>query len=359
LKLIKTEKYIHTKGGRMKIIILKPANQKGTLPGLLWIHGGGYITGMAAMVNFSRGRDIASQCGAVVLSPEYRLSGKAPYPAALEDCYEALLFMKKHTEELGIRTDQLMVGGESAGGGLSAALCLYARDKKEVNISFQMPLYPMLDCQDTESSKNNHGHIWNTRRNHYGWRKYLAGMNQKDIIPSYASAARATDYSGLPPAYTFVCDGEPFYCETLTYVEQLKKAGIKASVDVYHAKTHAFDMMCPWLKVSKQAKRELLKRFEYAKKHFYAENKKGETTMNEYEIITLPVSDGTEKEFAIMDTFVAENKQYVAVSLVKDDSIQDGIFLYRYKDAEDGDMIVETISTPEEYERIAEVYESL
>lgn len=81
--------------------------------------------------------------------------------------------------------------------------------------------------------------------------------------------------------------------------------------------------------------------------------------MNEYEIIRIPVSDGTEKEFAIIDTFAAEKKQYVAVSLVKDDIIQDGIFLYRYTDAEDGDMIVETISTPEEYERIAEVYESL
>lgn len=243
----------------MKLIILKPKRQKEKLPGVLWIHGGGYMTGMAAMVYFNRGRDIAEQCGAVVISPEYRLSPQAPYPAALEDCYEALLFMKEHAEELGICKDRIIVGGESAGGGLTAALCMYARDKGEVNIYFQIPLYPMLDCEDTESSKDNHAYIWNTKRNHQGWKKYLANVDRTKAVPAYASPARETDYSNLPPAYTFVCDGEPFYSETLKYIENLEKEGIAASVDVYHGNTHAFDMMCPWLKISRQAKQKLIK----------------------------------------------------------------------------------------------------
>ena len=75
--------------------------------------------------------------------------------------------------ELGILLDQLMVGGESAGGGLCAAVCIAARDKGTVNVAYQMPLYPMLDNHDTESSRDNHGKIWNTRRNHLGWRMYL------------------------------------------------------------------------------------------------------------------------------------------------------------------------------------------
>ena len=102
-----------------------------------------------------------------------------------------------------------------------------------------MPLYPMIDCEDTETSKNNRSLVWNTRRNHYGWRKYLAGLSGE--IPCYASAARRKDYSGLPPAYTFVSTAEPFYSETVTYIENLKKAGIPAEIDIYPGLYHAFD----------------------------------------------------------------------------------------------------------------------
>lgn len=79
--------------------------------------------------------------------------------------------------------------------------------------------------------------------------------------------------------------------------------------------------------------------------------------MNEFETINIPVSDGTEKEFAIIDTFEMEDKSYVAVSLVEDDKVQDGVYLYRYTMAEDGDMVVETISTPAEYKRVVKAYE--
>ena len=104
---------------------------------------------------------------AVVVSPGYRLALAAPYPAALDDCYAALLYMKSHAAGLGVRVDQLMVGGESAGGGLCAALCIKARDTGAVNVAFQMPLYPMLDDRDTETSRDNHGKMWNTRRNRF------------------------------------------------------------------------------------------------------------------------------------------------------------------------------------------------
>ena len=89
----------------------------------------------------------------------------------------------------------------------------------------------------------------------------------------YASPSRQTDYSNLPPAYTFVCDGEPFYCEALTYVEKLKKEGITAFVDVYPEKVHAFDMMIPWSKHSKQAAKTFRQHFLYAVKHYRAPQK--------------------------------------------------------------------------------------
>lgn len=80
--------------------------------------------------------------------------------------------------------------------------------------------------------------------------------------------------------------------------------------------------------------------------------------MEEYEVINIPVSDGTEKEFAIMDTFEVEGKNYMAVSLVQEDEIQEGVYLYRYQDAEDGEVVVEQISDPAEYEKVTQAYEA-
>lgn len=255
----------------MDVLILRPRNPLPVekTPAVLWIHGGGYATGMAAMVYMTRALDLVRKYGAVVVSPEYRLSGKAPYPAALEDCYAALVYLKDHAAELGCNQNQIMVGGESAGGGLTAALCMYAKDKGDVKIAFQMPLYPMIDDRDTESSRNNHGISWNTRRNHAAWKLYLSGVTGEP--PAYAVPARQTAFTGLPPAYTFVGDTEPFYCETLQYIENLKKAGVPACVDVYHTGFHAFDILLPRRKISRQAVAAFEKQFLYACEHYFAE----------------------------------------------------------------------------------------
>ena len=266
------KRYIRTKNGRIKLLIFRPKNQVKKVPGVLWIHGGGYMTGMAEMAYFSRAIDVVKS-GAVVIAPSYTLSWKKPYPAAMQDCYAALLYLKKHAKELGVNSEQIFVGGESAGGGLCAALCMYARNKGKVNIAFQMPLYPMLDSEDTESSKDNHGIIWNTSRNHAAWKVYLRKLYGSNKISPYASPSRQKDYSNLPPAYTFVCEGEPFYCETLTYVDNLKKEGIQAFADVYPGKVHAFDMMMPWTKQSKEAARTFKRYFQYAVKYYKAPQK--------------------------------------------------------------------------------------
>lgn len=266
---------VKSAGKEIKLLILKPTKNRRPreeTPGILWIHGGGYITGMAEMVYISRAMALVKKFGAVVVAPEYRLSKEAPYPAALLDCYAALKYIKNNGAELGINTSQIMVGGESAGGGLAAAVCMYARDKGEVNIAFQMPLYPMLDDRDTPSSQNNHAPVWNTKRNHIGWKAYLGEFWKKEV-PAYAAPARQTDYSNLPPAYTFVGDIEPFYWETLMYIENLKKAGVEAKADVYPNCFHAFDMLLPTKKISRKAIAEFEKNYLYAAKHYFAKQK--------------------------------------------------------------------------------------
>lgn len=264
--------YFPSGARRIPALVLSPEELSAPAAGVLWIHGGGYISGMKEMVYISRAVELVKSFGAVVVSPGYRLAPFSPYPAAIDDCYAALLYMKEHAAELGVREDQLMVGGESAGGGLCAAVCIKTRDTGEVNVAFQMPLYPMLDDRDTETSRDNHGRVWNTWKNHFGWRCYLCGTD-RETLPPYAAPARVENMEGLPPAYTFVSTGEPFYAETLEYIRRLKDCGIPASADVYETDMHAFDMMRPKDALSIEAARRFNESFAYAQAHYFAPQK--------------------------------------------------------------------------------------
>lgn len=262
---------IQTADGTIPALVLKPLDPKPHAPGVLWIHGGGLLTGMKEMVFMSRAVDMVEKYGAVVVSPGYRLSWIAPYPGGLSDCYEALLWLRNHVEELGVNPSQIMVGGESAGGGLAIATCLLARDKNEVNVAYQMPLYPMIDNLDTDSSRDNHNKVWNTKTNHFAWWLYLREDSKSEEVSPYAAPARETDYSNLPPAYTFVCTDEPFYDEAVSYIEALREAGIHAEMDIYEGLYHAFDMLDPDAPESKLAAERFNQHFEWALEHCFAE----------------------------------------------------------------------------------------
>ena len=263
---------IPTAHGSIPALLLSLRTATDNATGVLWLHGGGYAVGMKEMVHMSRAVGLVKHFGAVVLAPGYRLSLQSPYPAAMDDCYAALLYLKEHSTALGIRSDQIMVGGESAGGGLCAAVCIRARDTGAVNVAFQMPLYPMLDDRDTETSRDNHGRVWNTRRNHLAWRLYLRGTDRAQLSP-YAAPARLTDFTGLPPAYSFVGDGEPFYAETVRYFDRLRAAGVPAKLDVYHIDLHAFDMMRPHDAQSIAAAEAFERQFADAQSRYFAPQK--------------------------------------------------------------------------------------
>ena len=250
--------------GRVPVLVLCPAKIPPIPVAVLWIHGGGYFLGMKEMAYMGRAADLVKHFGVTVISPGYRLAFRKPYPAAVKDCWQVLKYMDAHRAKLGAA--RIMIGGESAGGGLAAALCMIARDKG-IHVSFQMPLYPMISNLDTPSSRNNHGRVWNTRRNHLGWRLYLRGRATERVSP-YAAPALAEDFAGLPPCYTFVGDGEPFCWETLKYVSELRRAGVLADADVYHTDMHAFDMLRPRDELSRRAVRVFEQRFRYALEHY-------------------------------------------------------------------------------------------
>lgn len=252
----------------MRICIYKPLINSIEAPGVLWMHGGGYAIGVPE-TSIGLIKKLIDESGCVIVAPDYRSSFDLPYPAALEDCHEALLWMKEHANNLGIRDDQIMVGGESAGGGLAAGLCLFERDNKGVNIAFQMPLYPMLDDRMmTKSAKNNNAPVWNSESNKIAWGLYLGDLIDDDV-PYYAAPARAKDLSNLPPAVTFVGSLEPFRDETIIYMEKLKDAGIPVTYKVYEGCYHAFNMY-PYADVSKKAITFLIESFKYAIDNYFA-----------------------------------------------------------------------------------------
>jgi acetyl esterase/lipase len=258
-------------GSRQRVLIVHPKGKANdAAPGLLWMHGGGYGIGIPEL-DFAYMDSFASAGNCVVVSPDYRLSCEAPYPAALEDCYLALKWMKKNAEKLGIQPDRLFVGGESAGGGLAAALAIYARDKKEVSIAYQMPFYPMLDDRMiTPSSRDNRMPVWDSASNKRAWEAYLGSLYGKDNVPPYAAPSRETDYAGLPPCCTFAGTAEPFYDEIVRYVNDLKAAGVPVDFMEFEGCYHAFDIMAPFSKEAKAAKEFYMRSFTYAVSHYRA-----------------------------------------------------------------------------------------
>ena len=108
--------------GRVPVLSLRPLRRSSIPVAVLWIHGGGYITGMKEMVYMSRAVDLVKKYGVTVFSPGYRLAWQKAYPAAVDDCYQVLEYMSR-------KCKTIFVGGESAGGGLAAAVCMMARDR--------------------------------------------------------------------------------------------------------------------------------------------------------------------------------------------------------------------------------------
>lgn len=266
-------KKIDSLGNRINALVLIPVNKKPNdfTTGVMWIHGGGYFLGMKEMVFMSRAMDLCEQYGCVVVSPGYRMAPFYPYPYAFADCVSTLEWMKDNSASLGFNKNQIFVGGESAGGGLCISVCLWEKYVKRVNVAYQTPLYPMMDCRDTDTSYDNHAPVWGTFQNHIGWNLYL--KNIVGDVPVFASPALEKDYRGMPPCYTFVGTADPFLSETKTYIENLRKVGIEADYDTYSDEFHAFDMLSPFKQSSKIAAKKFNEEFQIAQRKYFAENK--------------------------------------------------------------------------------------
>jgi acetyl esterase/lipase len=222
--------------------IYRPVGASTDLPGVYFIHGGGMILGNVA------GEDAAAtlicdQVGAVVVSVEYRLAPENPHPAPVEDCYAGLVWMAKNASELGVDPDRIAVYGASAGGGLTIATALLARDRGGPVLRFMMPIYPMIDDRNETSSSREIVDIgiWDREGNIQAWEWYLAGKD----ADHYAAPARAEDVSGLPPAFIDVGTVDLFRDEDIAFAQRLMEAGVPCELHVYPGSYHAAETFAP------------------------------------------------------------------------------------------------------------------
>jgi acetyl esterase/lipase len=216
----------------ISVRIYRPAEE--TDKGIYFIHGGGMILGSV------EGEDpvatkICDEVGAVVVSVEYRLSPENPHPAPAEDCYAGLKWMAANSKELGI--SKLGVYGGSAGGGLTIAVALMARDRGGPALDFMMPIYPMIDDTNTTPSTQEIVDIgiWDRAGNIQAWEWYLGGKP----ADQYAAPTRAEDLAGLPPAFIDVGTVDMFRDEDIAFAQRLMQAGVPTELHIHPGSYHA------------------------------------------------------------------------------------------------------------------------
>jgi len=233
----------------ISVRIYRPVNASGTLPGVYFIHGGGMILGNVEGES-AVAEQVSEQVGAVVVSVEYRLAPEDPHPAQAEDCYAGLVWMARNAAELGFDPDRLAVYGGSAGGGLTIATVLLARDRGYPAIRFQMPIYPMIDHTNETASSHEITDIgvWDRKANIEAWDWYLGGGKPDQ----YAAPTLAEDLSGLPPAFIDVGTVDLFRDEDIAFANRLMQAGVPCELHVNPGAYHASEVLAPGAALSGQ-----------------------------------------------------------------------------------------------------------
>lgn len=242
----------------VKVRVYRPRSQPASAAAFAYFHGGGFIAGDIEGVHV-RAVMLAAEVGCVVLSVNYRLAPEHPFPAGVEDCYAALLWIADAADDLGLDPTRVAVGGESSGAALAAAVALMARDRDGPAIAFQLLLYPVIDDRMQTASMRSAADapIWNTRSCDVMWQHYLGNARGQSEpgVSSYAAPGRAVDVSSLPPAYISTCEGDPLRDEGIAYAQRLLHAGVAVELHNFAGTFHGFDMIGP-TSVGKRALQE-------------------------------------------------------------------------------------------------------
>jgi acetyl esterase/lipase len=210
-------------------------------PAVLFFHGGGYIFGHIDLFDGPVSRYVSAS-GVPMLSVEYRRAPEHPYPTPLEDAYAALRWLNEHASELGVDPERVGVMGDSAGGGMAAALTILARERGGPKIARQILLMPMLD----DRTRTPDPHIapyalWSYDDSATAWPALLGEAAGGPDVPVTAAPARLEDATGLPPAYIEVGQIDVFRDEDLAYATKLSRGGVPVEFHLHPGVPHEFD----------------------------------------------------------------------------------------------------------------------
>ena len=226
----------------IRVRVFQPDGPGDARAALLHIHGGGFVIG-SIDTEATNSAALARSLGIIVASVEYRLAPEYPYPAGLDDCSAALAWLHEHAADFGIDTTRVGIFGQSAGGGLAAALALRSRDRAGPPICFQFLGMPELDDRlETPSMRTFvDTPLWNRPNAVLSWQHYLSGIDGD--VPYDAAPARATDLTNLPPAYISAMEFDPLRDEAIDYASRLLQAGVPVELHVFPGTFHGFTII--------------------------------------------------------------------------------------------------------------------
>lgn len=220
----------------------QPRLQSGLAPALVFFHGGGWVIGDLDSHDVAC-RQLADAGALVVISVDYRLAPEHKFPAAADDAITATQWISANARELGIDASRLSIGGDSAGGNLTAVVALAARDAGGPAIAGQVLIYPATDFAMTHGSHREPETSVLLTHSVIRWFRdhYLNGTT--DIHDWRASPARAQNLAGLPPAYVLTAGADPLRDEGDEYAARLKQAGVPVAYKHFPGQFHGFFTM--------------------------------------------------------------------------------------------------------------------
>jgi acetyl esterase len=216
-------------------------------PMLVYYHGGGWVIGDLD-THDSACRFLAEHSGCRVLSVDYRLAPEYPFPIPVEDAVAAFAWAHEHAAELGADPERMAVGGDSAGGNLSTALCLQNRDAGHSQPAMQLLLYPVTDAVGGQQSRDTFAEGFLLTRSDMEWFENHYIPDGIDDDEPRASMMRAVDVSGLPPAYVATCGFDPLRDEGEIYAARMREAGVQVVLQRHRDQIHGFanlTAICP------------------------------------------------------------------------------------------------------------------
>jgi len=228
---------------------------EGSAPGsaVVYLHGGGRIAGSIDLYDHRVARYVAAS-GVPMLAVDYRLAPEHPGLAAAHDALAGVAWLSEHAGALGVDGARLAVMGESAGGGLAAAVTAMVRDGLGPAVARQILVAPMLDDRTTQPDPGIAPFaVWTYDDNVTAWRAVLGEEGGAADVSPYVAPARSTDLEGLPAAYVEVGELDIFRPESVRYAERLLAAGTSVELHVHPGAPHLFESLAPDSAVARRA----------------------------------------------------------------------------------------------------------